>query len=603
LLAALLFGAPAVGADLTRGALLGDRFRDEIEAGDVHSYLLPLVGNSTLFLEFDSDTDDGPEPEVVVLDGAGNEKARRRGKEFELEIPVEFPGTWRIEVHAGAYEGDYELELDADLPKKTVVNTTSVDGEPAVVRLDVPPATFVEIEIERRSGAGPEVLSVKDWAGRDIGFAYRKKTKKRVKLEPVPVTAPGGLFLRIQGIDGAPGSWEVEAKTKRDHEEVPEDGVHESTSRRIILQITPGTDPQAIADILGYEMIKARNGYIVLETPEGREGFEEEDAREAEALLGEVIWGEADLNAQTPEGSQSNGVAVGSTFGESDFQNQVAFEIVRAGRAHERATGAGVIVAVLDSGIDALHPLFLDRLVPGHDYVGNDDDPAEEANGIDDDGDGTIDEGFGHGTFVAGMIVGAAPDVRIMPVRVLDDEGRGEVSNIAAGIHFAIDHGAQVVNLSLGMSVRSEVLRGAVLLAISHGVTVVASTGNRGAQGGIDYPSGVTGVVAVTALDGERRMAPFANVGGRTALAAPGTELLGPYPGNRSATWSGTSFATALASGGAAILLERKPVNPAKVNRLMRKKARSVQGIPRAERKLLGGGRLDLKKLAKKTKR
>jgi thermitase len=220
---------------------------------------------------------------------------------------------------------------------------------------------------------------------------------------------------------------------------------------------------------------------------------------------------------------------------------------------------------------------------------------------VDDDGDGEVDEGFGHGTFVSGLVLGGAPGASILPVRVLDSDGRGEASDIAAGIEYAVAEGADVVNLSLGARQRSEVLRGAVRFALSRGVVVVASTGNGADLSTVDFPGGVTGVIAVTALDAGGARAPFANASLATALSAPGVDLIGPYPDERWGTWSGTSFSTALASAGTALLLERQPrLNPTQVRKKLMKKAKSVKRtVARSERKLMGGGRLDLSRLAK----
>jgi len=370
--------------------------------------------------------------------------------------------------------------------------------------------------------------------------------------------------------------------------------------------LAPGADPQAVADALGYELKKVGKGFVVVETPEGREGREHEDALDADLALGSVLFGEPDGRVSLPEGSQSNPVLLGSELGRADFTGQPALLQIRAERAHRRATGAGVVVAVLDTGVDRDHPLFAElapgRVLPGFDFVGQDADPADEANGADDDLDGEVDEGFGHGTFVAGLVLGAAPDATLLPVRVLDSDGRGVVSDIVAGIEFAVEQGADVVNLSLGMQPRSEVLGDAVRYALANGVPVVASTGNRAEVATVDFPARVRGAVAVTALDEHfRARATFASASRRTTLGAPGTGLVGPYPGERWATWSGTSFSAALVTGGAALLLEVRPgLAPDQVVRRIVKRARPLpQRLSRAQRRLLGHGRLDLPKLAR----
>src|SRR5262245_44090939 len=120
-------------------------------------------------------------------------------------------------------------------------------------------------------------------------------------------------------------------------------------------------------------------------------------------------------------------IAIGATGG--DVEDQGAMARVRKDEAHEMATGRGALVAILDTGFELNHPFLAGHfeVAYGKDFVGHDGNPSEERNGIDDDGDGLIDEGAGHGTMVAGIVATIAPDARIIPFRVLDDEGRGTI--------------------------------------------------------------------------------------------------------------------------------------------------------------------------------
>jgi subtilisin family serine protease len=602
-LAVLLLVAQLVpAADLLRDVLPGDEVEDTLEPGDDHGYRLSLVTGTEIRLRLDAEPDDedaDAEPLLVLLDPTGGEVGRSEGQSAEIRRTVGASGTYVAEVRAGSFEGDYTLDIDAELPESVEGEVEVTDG-PSAFRIDVPVGSSVSIEVIRVSGSPPLVTAVRDGTGRELGFLVRSASRRRVRLHPVPVSSPGGLFVDVAARDGGTGTYEVRGRPTDDDDEIPDDEEEEVEPRRIVLFLEPGTDPAAVAAALGYELKDVRDGFIVLETPEGREGFEREDARAAAELLSEVIAGEPDVTAQTPEGSQSNGIALGSSFGRADFDSQTAFSIVQAPLAHRRATGQGVTVAVLDTGIDPTHPLLEEHTLPGFDFVDGDADPTEVSNAIDDDGDGAVDEGFGHGTFVAGLVLGAAPDAQILPVRVLDSDARGSASAVAAGIEFAVDQGADVINLSLGMRGRSEVLRGAVRFAISRGVTVVASTGNGADTRAVDFPGGVASVVAVSALSESGGRASFANASSRTAVAAPGVDLVGPYPDGRWGTWSGTSFSAALVSGGAALVKERRPgLSPKRVRRLIQRRARGIRRIPRSERRLLGGGRLNLRRLAR----
>jgi type VII secretion-associated serine protease mycosin len=234
------------------------------------------------------------------------------------------------------------------------------------------------------------------------------------------------------------------------------------------------------------------------------------------------------------------------------------------------STGRGVTVAVVDSGVDGTHEDLSDRVLAGIDLV-------------DDAGDGWSDP-VGHGTTVAGLIagrnddaegvVGLAPDARILPVRVLDEENRYDDAMIVArGVRWAVDNGAQVINLSLGGTGESPALAAALDYAFARDVVVVACTGNAGsaANDKVWYPAREPGVIAVTGTDRDRPEIWTGSVtGAETVLAAPATGLLGARPGG---FWrvQGTSFAAPLVSATAALIRAQRPELSAAdvVNRLI----------------------------------
>ena len=159
--------------------------------------------------------------------------------------------------------------------------------------------------------------------------------------------------------------------------------------------------------------------------------------------------------------------------------------------------GTGVVVAVVDTGVRGDHEDLAGVVLPGLDLV--------------DGGDGRIDPN-GHGTHVAGVIAaatqngrgvsGAAPGVRILPVRVLAADGSGQSSDVAAGIVWAVDHGARVVNLSLGGTAPSDGMRDAITYTNANGVLVVAAGGNGGAGANEPtYPAAYDAAIAVAAVD------------------------------------------------------------------------------------------------------
>lgn len=214
---------------------------------------------------------------------------------------------------------------------------------------------------------------------------------------------------------------------------------------------------------------------------------------------------------------------------------------------------AASVVAVLDTGVDAAHPDLLGHVLSGYDLV-NDDADASDDNG--------------HGTAMAGIITaqpnngigvtGIAPDSPVLPVKVLGADGSGSYSAITQGIAYAVDHGARIVNMSLGGSYASPALQSAIDYARAHDVVVVAAAGNYGTADPL-YPAACDGVVAVSASDARDRRAIFSSYGSDVSLAAPGVGILTTVPGGGYAGVTGTSPATAVASGAFALLLAANP--------------------------------------------
>jgi subtilisin family serine protease len=161
----------------------------------------------------------------------------------------------------------------------------------------------------------------------------------------------------------------------------------------------------------------------------------------------------------------------------ADYTDQEAITRIHAPDAWADSRGAGVIVAVLDTGVDLTHPQLQGHIAPGgFDVIGGDTDPSDMPDGFDNDGDRLIDEALGHGTFVAGLILSVAPDAMILPIRVLNSDGVGSAVGIARGIQLAVERGAQVINLSLGMSVEADVVEEIIEdMVDDEGVVFVAS--------------------------------------------------------------------------------------------------------------------------------
>lgn len=221
---------------------------------------------------------------------------------------------------------------------------------------------------------------------------------------------------------------------------------------------------------------------------------------------------------------------------------------IHAPQGWDMATGsAAVTIAIVDSGVDLGHADLAAKIVPGYDFVNNDSIPQDDN---------------GHGTHVAGIaaassnngvgVAGVSWGARIMPVKVLDSNGNGSFANVAAGISWATDNGAQVINLSVGGGSPSTVLQDAVNYAYGKGVVLVAAAGNTG-SGFVLYPARYPNVIAVGAVDNANNRAGFSNFGPELDLVAPGSLIYSTVIGGYGYK-SGTSMAAPYVSGLAAIL-------------------------------------------------
>lgn len=330
-----------------------------------------------------------------------------------------------------------------------------------------------------------------------------------------------------------------------------------------------------------------------LDVPDGME----EDAL-IELIMSDSSVVDADYvwETETPEGSRQMVVtAVGETLEGVLAQDLV--QHLRLAAIHAAVDGDGIAVAVLDTGIRPDHEMLAAVVAPdGYDFVDRDDGPLDQANGSDDDLDGWIDEGAGHGTMVAGIVHLVAPKARILPVRVLDDEGRGTVFNIAMGVRWAVDHGARIVNLSLGLYHSSFALRHEVDRALDRGVAVVAAAGNDAREHPAFFPSSSRGVIAVAGLDTVDVKADFSNWGSHVDISAPSVAILGPYHDGGYAIGSGTSFAAPIIAGQCALILSfRDDLSTDEVAACARGGVLDISSIEGNEpyRAGLGAGRVD----------
>ena len=357
--------------------------------------------------------------------------------------------------------------------------------------------------------------------------------------------------------------------------------------------------------------IASRSTYKVM-VPPGTNPVALQNALLQQANAGLLLWGELNYEGQAAEGKSESIWTSQLSIGAPQYLQQYASPLLGLAAAQQSSQGQGVLVAVLDTGVDFTHPaLAAAQAVGGASYVPG-AGLGDQGDGIDNDGDGSIDEMVGHGTFVAGCVLLVAPQARIVPITVLDSEGVGDTFSIAEGLYHAIDRGVQVINCSFGSTYKGEAVEDAVDEAMAKGIVVVGAAGNLDQEEPKEFPALISDVLGVGATDNMDIKAPFSNYNDKLALCAPGdSKLLGgglfdpsksvisALPGGGFGVWNGTSFSTGFVAGAAALVRAQHPGAPGDLttvalvtNRLLDSAVRIDELNPLYE-DMLGAGRLN----------
>ncbi|SER36821.1 S8 family serine peptidase [Natrinema salaciae] len=382
------------------------------------------------------------------------------------------------------------------------------------------------------------------------------------------ITALGGLTAAQPGRDPGPKPNELLVST------APTTSTA-SVRRTVTTQLPADASVVHRNDTLGYFAVEVpddastRAGSNVVRSLERTDGvaFVEENGTY-------YAFDEVDTDRRTPD--------------DPDFSQQYAPQQVNAPDAWETTLGsADVTIAVVDTGTDYDHPDLRDQFGsnPGTDPAGDTDDPA--ARGAEH---GTHVSGIASATTDNGDGVAGISNSHLYSVRVLGDGG-GSWSDIADGIQWAVDNGADIINLSLGAPQRSGVVERAINYAYDNGTLPIAAAGNGGpCTDCVSYPAAYSNCVAVSALDSSENLARFSNTGPEIDVAAPGVDVLSTVPNGGYESLSGTSMASPVVAGVAALGLAATPEwGPSELRSALEESAVDV-GLPANEQ---GAGRVD----------
>src|SRR5712692_3266451 len=280
------------------------------------------------------------------------------------------------------------------------------------------------------------------------------------------------------------------------------------------------------------------------------------------------------------------------------YAAQPAAQIIRLSDAHNGFNVGGTgIVAVIDTGVDPNHPVLRPVLLQGYDFTRNQPGASEwldvSSTGLSTTGsqttgpvivqqtsaaildqssaailDGSPYVAFGHGTMTSGLVHLVAPKAQILPLKAFSSNGTGYLSNIVAALYYAVQHQANVVNMSFDVSTPSAALSKAVSYANKNSVVLVAAAGNENTSAPV-YPAALNGsVMGIASTTNWDARSSFSNYGNADVwIAAPGEYVISTFPGGTYASASGTSFSSPLVAGTAALLLNAKPsLNQAKAS-------------------------------------
>ncbi len=365
---------------------------------------------------------------------------------------------------------------------------------------------------------------------------------------------------------------------------------------RVFVRLQPGASIASLNATYGTTLragdsIPSRNMYL-LDLPEGAS-----ESTFVDLLAADPRVLRSDFNFYTIDGNP-NGTTrrMYLSVPPADYDSDATPGVVGVPAAWTQSTGAGAIVAVLDTGVDSSHPLLAGRVLSGFNFLTNATGTLETLQNVDTSLNGEFDELYGHGTLVAGLVTRLAPDSRVLPVTVMDSDGMATIFRLSQGLFYALDRGAHVANVSMGMETDPQLLREVISEVEAAGLIVVASAGNR-ANNNPDYPAGASnvGLLAITATNDADQRAAFSNYGTWVSLSAPGVDIVSPVPGGGYGIASGTSLSAPLVAGGAALVRSICPlVSSEQIDAILRTRSTPIDSINPGFEGQLGTGRLNV---------
>lgn len=336
---------------------------------------------------------------------------------------------------------------------------------------------------------------------------------------------------------------------------------------QLIMRYKPGASAQQIANMAGVTVIDHSPffEFALLEVPVGVSLI---DVQNILIQNTNVVFAEENLESETSE-SGSNfaddlgrvGGKIASVYGSEAINvanpglyNQIGFQLTKY-----LSTDRRVRVAVLDSGFSPYHRRMWARSDNSYNAIGGMFNLALDfPEGLDTNGNGTFDDGLGHGTFVSSIVMSLAPYAEVVNVKVSDSDGISHAWALVKGLTYAAHMNCELVNLSLGSIDHIVAMSDMVDWTTEKGMTLIAAAGNDNLDR-IRYPARISNVISVTGIDKFDKKASFSSYENRVNFCAPSDKLIAGYWNGGLAEWSGTSFAAPIVTALLADVLRTMP--------------------------------------------
>lgn len=302
------------------------------------------------------------------------------------------------------------------------------------------------------------------------------------------------------------------------------------------------------------------------------------------AMIGDprIVWAEDDIEAESPETESGKG-SVANVIGDrallysanASLLNQIHW----SGADTNKHVGRPVRLAILDTGLSPDVTRLWKRVVASANMLSDGKPPYDIPYNLDTNGNGTPDDGLGHGTMIAGIVDMLAPRVDLIIARVADSDGRATSWSILKGLAYAAVNGAEVANISLGSLEQLGPLGDVLEWAEQQGIVTFAPIGNLGTRDAL-FPAGYSTSVCVTGVLPNDRKAPFSCWDSDADMSAPATGIQSTWWDGKVGTWSGTSFASPMAAAATADALRRAPLRtPVRIRELLERAGDNIDHL------------------------